>query len=226
MIDKDLLRRLKALKDIQDRGGTEAEMELATTRLKALLDKHNLDIGEIDLRAQGGTRTIAASYNGRPDYLRVLAKTVELVTGSGSYWGESEGVMHLIFFGSPGNVAAAETLFRYYDDSLTNLAVKRRRSSRPASLPDFLLGAAMNLHERAEELKSSQAPQTMEIVRVTDSIVESMKQELLQRETTRTDRVDPEAKDSAGVIDGYLSAFKVRLQGRQQQLPRSASKSD
>jgi hypothetical protein len=168
--------------------GTEHEAALAAERVRELLDKYNLEIGEVELAAQPAAEQDACEpIKKRPHHYHFLMVAAQKLFGVGGYWlrcrypREKNHSWVPIFYGSKGNVGAAVASFQYFlavVDSLYSVEVERAnlgnlfRLATPSSRA-FKLGCSEQLCVLVERhLKSLHVTeQTKAIVRVTDALV-------------------------------------------------------
>lgn len=114
-MNPDILSKLRKLKALQERPGNEHEAAAAALRIRELLEKHNLDIGAIDLSEQEGVYGAAGERRKRPpEYWCILAQAVKELLDVGSFTAgsDSKGWQYW-FFGLKANVEAARETWVY-----------------------------------------------------------------------------------------------------------------
>jgi Protein of unknown function (DUF2786) len=229
MPDQSIIDRIHKLNVLAHRG-TEHEATRAAERVRALLDKHNLEIGEVELAAQpAAEQDVSEPLKKRPHHFHFLMDACQKLFGVGGYWlrcrypGDKKLTWVPIFYGSKSNVSAAVVSFQYFKavvDELYRVEVGRSnehllfRMVAPSSRA-FKLGCSEQIAILVDSyLKSLQVTdQTKAIVRVTDALVlkhtEKLKTEGMR---DKPDRIElPE--DQRAYLAGKRAGNSVDIHG-------------
>lgn len=160
-----LLARIQALRSkTTDRGCTEHEAMAAAAKVAELLDRHDLSLSEIELRAQPCVRAELPTGRSRIGPLDECAPAVAALVDC-RFWFETnaEGRLVQVFFGLPADVQAAETLmpliarafeteanrFRASADYLRGRGGKRR-----ALHTSFVLGLSQGIQAKLAAMRA------------------------------------------------------------------------
>ena len=188
MVDQSIIDRIHKLNVLANAAGTEHEAANAATRVREMLDKYNLELGEVELAAHPAEEQDACEpLRKRPHHYHFLMNAAQTLFGVGGYWlrclypRKSKPVMVPIFYGSKSNVSAAVVSFRYFIATVDELYRAHLKKPDTGSLfrmtrvsaRAFKLGAAEQINILVAKHLSSMAvsTDTKAIVKVTDAIV-------------------------------------------------------
>ncbi len=125
----DILEKLRKLEALRQRAGTEQEAATASLRIQEILQKHNLDIGVLELQQEEGTELPAGpTKRTLPDHWPILAHAVnELLDVESFCRGSDRKGWQYSFIGLKANVEAACLTFPYLIEAVESLLDQWKR---------------------------------------------------------------------------------------------------
>lgn len=162
---EDLLRRLRGLKELAERGGNEAEMASAAEKFATILAKYNIALAEVDQDAEGtfldNTR-VRGKYNEtwRQKCYAMAARLYMCHYSFSARKNDPEYSITHNIVGEPHNAAVAVEMGRYFEATINRLAneaariapeVKVNHTQRHRFIRSFRLGATDRLDQRVSE---------------------------------------------------------------------------
>lgn len=224
--DKSLLEKIRKLNALKERAGNEHEAAAAALHLRNLLEKHNLEIGAIDLQEEEGTELPAGPVVKRqmPAHYVVLAHACnELFDVQHFTRGSARGGWRYSFIGLKGNIEAAGAGFQYLIDAVEDLLKLWKRMPdgiyttlfAPAySRQDYVAfrnGCAQRIFDTIKREKY-QCPETQELVFVGNAVATRMFNGLQFENVREVDTRPPDASAFAYVA-GYEKGERVDPRG-------------
>jgi hypothetical protein len=227
MPDSAIIEKIRKLHALSERAGTEAEAANAATRVRELLEKHNLDIGTIELKAEPGTSARTRGLGQKKEHYAILATVCNELFDVQCYLQCTPRQQHFYaFVGLKANVEAACMTLEYLIDSVESIlefwkeqeqglfggffhgkAQLGRKDYRA-----FRIGAARRIHDRVidEKQRAAQASvTTRELVLIGNSVAKRMISEI---EFDSTFKPDFKAtKEQYALAAGYEYGARVDL---------------
>lgn len=187
----EIIDKLRKLQALSERAGTEQEAALASMRIRELLDKHNLDIGVLELQQEEGIEAPAGQKKRKvPEHWPILAHATKETCDVDFFTrGNDRSGWQFCFVGLKANVQTATVMFAYLIDSVEDLLDTWKhepdslfgRIFREYSKKDyraFRLGVAKRIYEEImlQKLQSERqaTPQSQELVHVGTAIAKRM----------------------------------------------------
>lgn len=226
-----ILDRIQKLQALADRAGTEAEAFNAATRVRELLDKYNLEIGEVELRTRGAEERDIVTRGKRDAASEFLLKGVGLLCGVGVYWfytapdprtHRRQNIGR--FYGSRANVEAAVQTYAYLEASVSSLFEQRKRGFLfpigTLRIDLYRAGAGSRILERIQEWIATRemTNETQAIILVTDELRRQREAELMQAGLKKFPVRIQKAKRMNSYREGRRDAERVDLHGAGKQV--------
>jgi hypothetical protein len=161
-----LVQRIQALRaKTVDQGCTEQEALAAAEKVAELLDRHGLSLSELELRRQAcegiGIDTGRRRTGPIDDCVPAIAEFFDCRA-----WGEktASGALRYIFFGLPGDVAAAHYLYELIDRAFETETERFRAGEiyaethsrdRRGATNSFQMGLARGIRAKLHELRQA-----------------------------------------------------------------------
>lgn len=220
----DALRRLKKLLQFDESNCTPEEFALAGVRIKAILEKYQLSITDVNLGTMSevvGESVVEINHKNIKGWERFLAYQIATAfeckafthpIGATIFHGP---VRHaLIFIGMKSDIDVCKYFYEVCSRKLIDQGKKegRRKCYSGASLTSyvnsFMMGAAHILGYRLKRHYVSDNPeQRNALVIVKSRIVD----EYVEKLNTGTTRARPEMKVDEGLVDGANAAYRFEL---------------
>lgn len=219
----DKIRKLQAL---AERAGTEAEAANAAARVRELLEKHNLDMGAIQLEAEPGTEKHVVLDGVRRGHLNILMRACCDLFDCEGFWLHTGRTRRwtAAFVGLEANVETACLTFAWLIDSVESLldGWKREKpllegflfAAKPVKRTDydaFRNGCSIRIHEMAQAQKRA-AHVSMELVHVGNAVARRML-DGMKFQGKYDPTIKPKKDAQAAFRDGYRAGERVNLHG-------------
>ena len=129
-VDQSIIEKIQKLQALKERAGTEEEAANAASKIAAICEKHNLDIGVAQLRKQETSATeqgMVLDYRNRITHIPYITAAIKQLFDVGAYSTKQrkrDGKGHEareVFFGLKANVASACITFEYLTASVEAL---------------------------------------------------------------------------------------------------------
>ena len=225
---QSIIERIQKLQALADRPGSEAEAVNAAARVRELLDKYNLDLGEVNIRVQGAYETDALKRQQRESWLRFLMEGVTKLCGVGGYWWHEKlpgkkATNTMRFYGARGNVETAVQTLEYFMATGTALYKARRKQYIiPAQLQReaYLTGFGERVWQRIGDWVDQRnlTQDTMAIILVTDELRKRREDELKAQGMRTSGDISKMPADKRSFQEGRYDGGRVDLHGTGKQL--------
>jgi hypothetical protein len=143
----EILKRIRSLKALAERAGTEAEAALAAERVRELLERYNLEAGAVRIEEDGAIDVEALAFTKRRQpHIRNLVAAVDVLFGVAGVWDEeSDRGRRYLLYGAKANVEAAQATLSYLVAAVVELSRSERIDKR-----SFRCGASVRIFEMCE----------------------------------------------------------------------------
>lgn len=233
-VPQSILDRIHKLNTLANAAGTEAEAANAAERVRELLFKYNLELGEVALSQQEAHEAEGEqAAKRRPVHSQVLFTAVQKLCGVGGYYSRHRGKMTPVFYGAQSNVDAAVAAYQYLKASVERIYEHgKERTEQTVSQPNlffrlvevkpnrdyerrsFLIGCSSRILERINA-QSVTPSESMAIMRITDSIVQRHFEKLSPGFKLQETNVSMEEQSFQA---GHRAGANVDLHGAHKQL--------
>lgn len=226
MAPNPIIEKIRKLQALAERAGTEAEAANAAARVRELLEKHNLDMGAIQLEAEPGTERHVLVNGIRRGHLNVLARACCSLFDVEMFWTKlpKHRGWHAAFIGLGANVEAACITFDWLLESVEALLDGWKRNkpilegflfaSKPVRRTDydaFRNGASVRIHEMAQDQKQM-AGVSLELVHIGNAVAKRML-DGMQFGGKYDPTIKPKKDAQSAFRDGYREGARVDLHG-------------
>lgn len=226
-VPNPVIEKIRKLQALAERAGTEAEAANAAARVRELLEKHNLDIGTVQLEAEPGCEQVSHAIGKRKPHYNVVARTLCDLFDVECFWVGKGSKWRVAFVGLEANVETARLTFHWLLESIEALLEGWKKTRhigegflfgcKPFDKDEYVAfrnGAAMRIRDLAMERKRAamRASQSMELVRIGNAVAKRMVEQLEFR-GTYDPSVKPAKKAELAFREGYRQGSRVDFEG-------------